>query len=82
MLDKVKAPMYAPYIMKLIKFKETGSPLVDMNLVTHKPVRPQKKGLKSGKASGASGSRVPLTLVMRSVRSRGHMCLMLAVALA
>jgi hypothetical protein len=51
--------MYAPYIMNLIKLKEIGSPLVGVNLVTHNPVRPQKKGIKTGKGSGASGSRAP-----------------------
>jgi hypothetical protein len=39
MLDKVKAPMYAPYIMKLIMFKAPDSPLVVSNLVNHKPVK-------------------------------------------
>ena len=59
MLDRVKAPMYAPYIMKLIMFKAPGCPLIGSNLVTHKPVKLQKKGMQSGAASGASVSRAP-----------------------
>ena len=38
-----KTPMYAPYVMALIIAKNTGVPLVTTNLVTHLPVRPQKK---------------------------------------
>jgi hypothetical protein len=59
MLDKVKAPMYAPFIMKLIEQKDTGCPLVRLYLVLHKSVRPQRKGIKPHGASEASRSRGP-----------------------
>jgi hypothetical protein len=61
MLDKVKALMYAPYIMQLIMYKALGCPLVGSNLVTHKPTKLQKKGMHPGQASDASGSRDPFS---------------------
>jgi hypothetical protein len=43
MLDKMKAPMYAPYVMKLIIGVEIDSPLVTNQLVMHNTARVQKK---------------------------------------
>ena len=55
-LDMKKAPMHAPFIMKLILQKAPTCPLVTFNLVHHKVSRPQKKKPKD---EGASASRVP-----------------------
>jgi hypothetical protein len=44
-----KAPLYAPYVMKLIVAVGSASPLVSLNLVEHKLVRLQKKIAQKGK---------------------------------
>jgi hypothetical protein len=44
-----KAPLYAPYVMKLIVAVGSASPLVSLNLVEHKLVRLQKKIAKKQK---------------------------------
>jgi hypothetical protein len=59
MLDVKKAPIYAPFIMKLILQKAPTCPLVTFNLVNHKVGRPQKKKPKGVGGSGASASRAP-----------------------
>ena len=41
--DKQKAPIYAPYVTRLIKNSGASYPLITTNLVTHKQAKPQRK---------------------------------------
>lgn len=46
-----KCPLYAPYIMKLILFKEPNTPLRFENLVIHTPAKLQKKSAVVSKST-------------------------------
>ena len=50
--DKQKAPIYAPYIMRLLKNSGVNSPLLYTELVSYTPAKPQRKIItfKKGKA--------------------------------
>ena len=75
MLEKKKAPMYAPYVMKLIIAAETSSPLVKTQLILHKSIQPKRREFTL--VMRMKKLLVPLLRVMKK-----FLLLVLALALA